>query len=135
MTSGPDTLSRAPATRPTTVALLGLCGPSPAALNDALAALTGAAVAWSIASADALPAGADVQIVVCDADLVTAAGGRWPAAAIVAHVADRDDGYAVVRAIEDGANVCVRGRDARLVAAFVQSVARRRIRRDGPVAR
>jgi hypothetical protein len=120
-------ISPAPAgVAPATVALLGPAAPPAEALRHALAALPRSAdVAWRIAPADAVPAVA-VDIVLCDAGLTATAADRWPAAAVVALVPAWDEATAVVRALEDGANVCVRGGDNRVIAAYVQSVARRR---------
>jgi hypothetical protein len=107
-----------------TVALLGPGVPAADTLRAALLTLpTSLDVVWSVGPDDP---GDDLMIVLCDAELTGPAVRRWPAAAAVALVGDRDDGAAVVRALEEGADICIRGRETGLIAAYVQSVARRR---------
>lgn len=115
-----------------TVAVFGQRAPSPEALHDALTALSNVPVAWSAASGPELPTSATVDIVVCDAELIADFVGRWPAASTLALVPSYDDGTAVVRTIDAGANVCVRAGDTALIAAFVQATARRRVLMEKP---
>jgi hypothetical protein len=110
-----------------TVVLFGSGAPSAASLLDALSALPGRAeLCWSVRPAVAVSTDLDVAIVVCDAELTRAALGRWPAASVIALVAAYDDGSGVVRALDDGADVCVRGPEIGVVAAYVRATARRR---------
>src|SRR4051812_45661348 len=111
-----------------TVVLVGAAAPAADALRQALATLPRSSdLAWRIVAADELPE-AVVDIVLCDAELTATVAHRWPTASIVALVPAWDEASAVVRALEEGANVCVRGGDNRVIAAYVQSVARRRDR-------
>lgn len=127
MTSAAEAISPpTPAPAAVTVMLLGHRVPSERALSDALTALPATATAWSISAGDALPALAELQIAVCDAELVTAAIKRWPAASTLALIAHCDESEAVLRAIADGATVCARAGETRVVAAFLRSLARRR---------
>jgi hypothetical protein len=111
---------------PITVGCVGPAGPSPDRLEAALCTLT-TGVQWRVHAVDTLLPDTSVDIVLCDvAAAVGIAVRQWPAAAIVAVVPARDDGAAVIAALDAGALICVRDDDVALTAAYVQSVARRR---------
>jgi hypothetical protein len=130
MTAVPLTAGDAAQAPPTvSVVLLGPAGPTPDALRAGLHALPSRLdVGWSIAEAPSA-APDDPLVVLCDAGLTDVAVRRWPGAAVIALVPDRDDGAAVVRALGHGADSCVRGCDTGVIAAYLQSVARRLTRR------
>lgn len=113
------------------IVTVGICGtsePSAAALQAALDVIAADIdrLGWHVVSRKG-EGGADVvRIVVCtDDSSVGDAGTQWPGAVRVALVPSHDDGHAVVAALQRGADVCVRGTDPGLVAAYVQAVARR----------
>jgi hypothetical protein len=113
---------------PVHVVCLGLTVPSAGGLQAALAAARSAgAVQWHVAPADARGAEQPVDIVLCaGAQSVAAAARRWPTAAVIAIVSARDDGSAVVAALDAGAIMGLRHDDITLTAAFVHAVARSR---------
>ncbi len=114
------------ATRELLVAVTGITDPSVEVLQSALSAGWPADdVTWQVVDDTATPLGRPVAIVVTNPAFVTAAKTRWPAAGVIALVPMRDDGTEVVAALAGGASVCMRGTDARLIAAYAQAIARR----------
>ena len=101
-------------------------------VRAALAAASRQAVDWRLLIAQGtaqppLTGPGSVDIAVCDgAGTIRMLRGRWPAATVVALVPARDDGTGTVVALHAGADVSIRGDDTGLVAAYLQSVARRR---------
>jgi hypothetical protein len=119
----------APAALPTTVSVA--CTASsllPAeGLRAALSARTsGRAVTWDVRPTTALITDTPTTIVLCDAESVRAMVRRWPECAVVAVVPTRDDGTAVIAALEAGAAICIRGENVEIAAAFIVALARRR---------
>lgn len=118
------------------VALVAVSYPGSTTLRAALEKRPGAAgVTWDVRSSDAVCATAaapasepvSVAIAVCDGAVgAQTARAAWPAAVVVALVPARDDGTATIAALQAGAHVCVRGNDPTLIAAYLQSIARRR---------
>jgi hypothetical protein len=114
------------ATSTVTVALVG-SALAAEALQAALRALPGAAPgAWVITSEQRPEALQPVDIAVCDREVAAVVSRRWPDADVLAFVSAREEGGAVVAALESGAHVCVRGSDTALVAAYLYAIARRR---------
>jgi hypothetical protein len=105
-----------------TVAVLGPTAPPAAGLGAALRAGPLCRVTWRVVAGEAAGDVVAVDIVVCD-DLGSAAAAaqRWPAAGVVALVSPRRGVPAT-----DARVLCLTDGDVGLVAAYVQSVARRR---------
>ncbi len=122
MTSTTPLLSGIP-TAAVTLAVLGDTAPSAELLRAALAGLPTASIcSWQVVQG-ATPS---AEIALCDTtESIRTALERWPDVAVVALVPARDDENAVLTALNAGASVCVRGAEAPVVAAYLQSVARR----------
>lgn len=92
---------------------------------DDLAELT-----WRVVAGDSMAADREVRLLVCtDLSAVQDGRRRWPHAAILAIVAEHDDGRGTLAALAAGAAVCVRGTDPALLAAYLRAMARRLVRR------
>ncbi len=106
-----------------TLAVLGSAAPSVERLRAALAGPpTASTCGWQVLDGDA----PSVEIALCDTtESIHAALDRWPGVAVVALVPAHEDENAVLTALNAGASVCVRGAEAPVVAAYLQSVARR----------
>lgn len=122
MTSTTPLLNGLP-TGTVTLAVLGSTAPSVQRLRAALAGLpTASTCGWQVVDGDTPSA----QIALCDTvESISAALERWPGVAVVALVPASEDESAVLAALNAGASVCVRGDDAPVIAAYLQSVARR----------
>jgi DNA-binding NarL/FixJ family response regulator len=119
MTSTTLLLSGIP-TAAVTLAVLGDTAPSAELLRAALP--TASICSWQVVQG-ATPS---AEIALCDTtESIRTALERWPDVAVVALVPARDDENAVLTALNAGASVCVRGAEAPVVAAYLQSVARR----------
>ena len=87
---------------------------------------------WAVAPAECVAADEDVDLVLVSGDVpgsVAAARTRWPAAALLASVAESrgtGDGSRVVAALRAGADGCVRGGRTALVALYLVALARQR---------
>jgi hypothetical protein len=123
----PTPVRSAPATPVTvTIAVLGVTVPSSVTLRAALDAAGGNQVTWRVISGETGIGTAPVHIVLCDDPVAAAAAAqRWPAAVVVALVPARQQGTAPDPAGVPGVLRLPSG-DLGLVAAYVQSIARRR---------
>jgi len=110
-----------------TVACTGVIAALIPALSQSLATLPSAnGNVWALGDADLLPAGAVAQLAICDtAAACIEMGRRWPRVVRIVVVPEWDDGRATLAALDGGADVCVRGQDPQLIAAYVHSAARR----------
>jgi hypothetical protein len=109
-----------------TVAVLGATVPSGVTLRAALDALAGDRVSWQVVAGEAAIGTAPVHIVLCDDPVAAAAAARrWPAAAVLALVPAGRRGTVLDPAGAPGVLRLPSG-DLGLVAAYVQSIARRR---------
>jgi hypothetical protein len=85
-------------------------------------------VEWRVVDAELITAPDSVQLAVCtEAGKTSACVQRWPQAAVLTLVADRDDERATLAALTAGAAVCVRGSDPALIVAFLRSMGRRQL--------
>jgi hypothetical protein len=83
---------------------------------------------WRVLDANTISAAVPVQLVVCtQAAMTSVCVQRWPRAAVLTLVADRDDDRATLAALAAGAAGCVRGDDPTLIVAFLLAMGRRHL--------